>query len=68
MFIEEFGKHTGLEAAVVSGEDNMDIQLSAIHGNPDLIVATPGRFSYLCVEMNLNLKTVCFVVFDEAYR
>ena len=67
-FIKELGKYTGLKAAVVLGGDNMDNQFSAIHGNPDIIVATPGRFLHLCVEMNLNLKSIFFVVFDEADR
>lgn len=46
----------------------MDNQFSAIHGNPDIIVATPGRFMHICVEMELKLHTMEFVVFDEADR
>lgn len=43
-FIKDLGKFTGFKAAVVLGGDSMDDQFSAIHGNPDIIVATPGRF------------------------
>lgn len=67
-FIKELGKFTGLKAAVVLGGDNMEDQFDAIHGNPDIIVATPGRFLHLCVEMDLQLKNVEYVVFDEADR
>lgn len=67
-FIKELGRFTGLQAAVVLGGDNMDNQFSTIHGNPDIIVATPGRFLHICVEMNLQLKNVEYVVFDEADR
>lgn len=32
------------------------------------IVATPGRFLHLLVEMNLDLRSVQLAVFDEADR
>ncbi|XP_043274262.1 ATP-dependent RNA helicase DDX54 [Venturia canescens] len=67
-FIKEIGKYTGLKAAVILGGDNMDNQFGAVHGNPDIIVATPGRFLHICVEMDLHLNSVEIVVFDEADR
>ncbi|XP_012231661.1 ATP-dependent RNA helicase DDX54 [Linepithema humile] len=67
-FTKELGKFTGLQPAVVLGGDSMDNQFGAIHGNPDIIVATPGRFLHICVEMDLQLKNVEYVVFDEADR
>ncbi|XP_077267189.1 ATP-dependent RNA helicase DDX54 isoform X2 [Temnothorax americanus] len=67
-FIKELGKFTGLKAAVILGGDSMDNQFGTIHGNPDIIVATPGRFLHICVEMDLQLKNVEYVVFDEADR
>lgn len=67
-FIKEIGKFTGLKAAVILGGDSMDNQFSIIHGNPDIIVATPGRFLHICVEMDLRLNTIEYVVFDEADR
>jgi ATP-dependent RNA helicase DDX54/DBP10 len=39
-----------------------------IASNPDIIIATPGRLLHLIVEMNLDIKTVEYVVFDEADR
>lgn len=67
-FIKEIGRFTGLKAAVILGGDSMDDQFSAIHGNPDIIVATPGRFLHVCVEMDLKLLSIEYVVFDEADR
>lgn len=67
-FVKEIGKFTGFKSAVVLGGDSMDDQFSAIHGNPDIIVATPGRFLHICVEMDLKLSSVEYVVFDEADR
>lgn len=67
-FIKELGRFTGLRSAVILGGDSMDNQFSAIHGNPDIIVATPGRFLHVCVEMELKLSSVEYVVFDEADR
>ncbi len=67
-FIRDLGRFTGLKAVVVLGGDSMENQFSAIHGNPDIIVATPGRFLHLCVEMDLKLDLVQYVVFDEADR
>ncbi|GLH10036.1 Eukaryotic initiation factor 4A-III [Gryllus bimaculatus] len=67
-FIKEIGKFTDLKPAVVLGGDAMDSQFAALHGNPDIIVATPGRLLHVCVEMELKLQYVQYVVFDEADR
>lgn len=34
--------------------------------NPDVVIATPGRFLHLKVEMGLDLSSIRYVVFDEA--
>lgn len=67
-FIKDLGKFTDLKSCLISGGDNMDSQFEAIHGHPDIIVATPGRFVHLCVEMELKLSAIELVVFDEADR
>lgn len=67
-FVKELGKFSGLRAAVIVGGDAMESQFSAVHSNPDVIVATPGRFLHLCVEMDLKLNKIEYVVFDEADR
>lgn len=45
---------------------SMDEQFSGVHSNPDIIIATPGRFLHLVVEMELSLSMMEYVVFDEA--
>ncbi|XP_053684864.1 ATP-dependent RNA helicase DDX54 [Sabethes cyaneus] len=67
-FIKQLGKFTNLKTILVLGGDSMDSQFAAIHTLPDIIVATPGRFLHLCVEMNLKLSSVEYCVFDEADR
>lgn len=67
-FTKELGKYTGLRAAVVLGGDKMDDQFAALHENPDVIIATPGRLMHVLVEMEMKLKSVEYVVFDEADR
>ncbi|XP_023299778.2 ATP-dependent RNA helicase DDX54 [Lucilia cuprina] len=67
-FIKELGKFVDLKTILVLGGDSMDSQFSAIHTCPDVIVATPGRFLHLCVEMDLKLSAIEYVVFDEADR
>lgn len=41
---------------------------SALANVPSSIIATPGRFLHLQVEMELDLKSVEYIVFDEADR
>jgi ATP-dependent RNA helicase DDX54/DBP10 len=67
-FIKELGRLVGLKSSVILGGDSMDDQFSAIHGNPDVIVATPGRFLHVCIEMELKLSSIEYVVLDEADR
>ncbi|EAT38852.1 AAEL009285-PA [Aedes aegypti] len=67
-FIKQLGKFTDLKTILVLGGDSMDSQFAAIHTLPDIIVATPGRFLHLCVEMDLKLSSVQYCVFDEADR
>lgn len=67
-FVKELGRFLGLKSAVILGGDSMDDQFSALHGNPDIIVATPGRFLHVCMEMELKLNNIEYVVFDEADR
>ncbi|XP_076162374.1 ATP-dependent RNA helicase DDX54 [Ptiloglossa arizonensis] len=67
-FIKELGRFTGLKASVILGGDSMENQFSVIHGSPDILVATPGRFLHICIEMDLQLNSLEYVVFDEADR
>jgi ATP-dependent RNA helicase DDX54/DBP10 len=67
-FTKQLGKYTDLKAAVILGGDKIEDQFNTIHENPDIIIATPGRFLHIILEMNLRLQTVEYVVFDEADR
>ncbi|CAG8485308.1 1389_t:CDS:10 [Dentiscutata heterogama] len=65
---KELTKYTDLRNCLLVGGDNLEDQFAMFANNPDIIVATPGRFLHLIVEMELELKTVEYVVFDEADR
>lgn len=54
--------------ALVVGGEGLDEQFAMMTGNPDVVIGTPGRLLHLVVEMNLDLKAVEYVVFDEADR
>lgn len=66
--LKEFSKGTGLRSLLLIGGDSMEDQFGALVSNPDIIIATPGRFMHLKVEMDLDLKTVEYIVYDEADR
>ncbi|KAI9620057.1 hypothetical protein KEM48_008332 [Puccinia striiformis f. sp. tritici PST-130] len=61
-------KVEGLRWGLIVGGDSLEDQFTMFSTNPDVIIATPGRLLHLVVEMNLDLKSVSFVVFDEADR
>ncbi len=67
-FIRELGKYTNLTTVAILGGDSMESQFAALHDKPDVVVATPGRFMHLCVEMEFKLDGVEYIVFDEADR
>ncbi|KAF8520354.1 P-loop containing nucleoside triphosphate hydrolase protein [Hysterangium stoloniferum] len=61
-------KGQSLRWGLVVGGEGLDEQFEMITSNPDVIIATPGRLLHLAVEMNLDLKSIQYVVFDEADR
>ncbi|CUM64251.1 uncharacterized protein PRCAT00001848001 [Priceomyces carsonii] len=66
--VKEFSRGTDLRSIVLIGGDSLEQQFSSMMSSPDIIVATPGRFLHLKVEMDLDLSTVEYIVFDEADR
>lgn len=66
--VKEFGRGTDLRTILLVGGDSLEEQFSAMTTNPDIIIATPGRFLHLKVEMGLELSSVKYCVFDEADR
>ncbi|KAF6006099.1 hypothetical protein HII13_005219 [Brettanomyces bruxellensis] len=66
--LREFSKGTGIRSLLLVGGDSLEDQFSAMMDNPDAVIATPGRLLHLQVEMRLSLKTVEYIVYDEADR
>lgn len=66
--VKELRRGTDLRCALVVGGDSLDEQFDSMTTNPDIIIATPGRFLHVKVEMKMDLQTVEYVVFDEADR
>lgn len=66
--VKELGKGTDLKTVLLVGGDSLEEQFGAMTTNPDIVIATPGRFLHLKVEMNLDLSSIQYVVFDEADR
>ena len=66
--VKEMGRGIDLKSVLLVGGDNLEEQFAAMAGNPDVVIATPGRFLHLKVEMGLDLSSIRYVVFDEADR
>lgn len=66
--VKEFGRGTDLKCVLLVGGDSLEEQFSFMSSNPDILIATPGRFLHLKVEMGLDLSSIRYVVFDEADR
>ncbi|OAA62315.1 dead box ATP-dependent rna helicase [Cordyceps fumosorosea ARSEF 2679] len=66
--VKELSKGTDLTAVLLVGGDSLEEQFGFMAANPDIVIATPGRFLHLKVEMNLDLSSIKYVVFDEADR
>ncbi|RXW24994.1 hypothetical protein EST38_g872 [Candolleomyces aberdarensis] len=64
----ESSKSQALRWGLIVGGEGLDEQFEMITNNPDIIIATPGRLLHLVVEMNLDLKSIQYIVFDEADR
>ncbi|SPN98576.1 probable ATP-dependent RNA helicase DBP10 [Cephalotrichum gorgonifer] len=66
--VKELGKGTDLKTVLLVGGDSLEEQFGLMTTNPDIIIATPGRFLHLKVEMSLDVSSIRYVVFDEADR
>ncbi|BEI90714.1 uncharacterized protein CcaverHIS019_0307840 [Cutaneotrichosporon cavernicola] len=55
-----------LKWSIIMGGESLDAQFEAMSANPDIVIATPGRLLHLAVEMDLDLRQVQVVVYDEA--
>jgi ATP-dependent RNA helicase DDX54/DBP10 len=66
--VKELGRGSDLRTILLVGGDSLEEQFQSMTTNPDIIIATPGRFLHLKVEMKLDLSSVKYIVFDEADR
>ncbi|KAL9625248.1 MAG: hypothetical protein Q9160_000650 [Pyrenula sp. 1 TL-2023] len=66
--VKELGRVTDLKTVLLVGGDSLEEQFRSMASNPDIVIATPGRFLHLKVEMGLELSSMRYVVFDEADR
>ncbi|KAF2145444.1 uncharacterized protein K452DRAFT_283793 [Aplosporella prunicola CBS 121167] len=66
--VKELGRGTDLRTVLLVGGDSLEQQFADMQTNPDIIIATPGRFLHLKVEMDLDLSSIRYIVFDEADR
>jgi ATP-dependent RNA helicase DDX54/DBP10 len=66
--VKEFSRGTDLKSVLLVGGDSLEEQFGYMSANPDIVIATPGRFLHLKVEMSLDLSSIQYVVFDEADR
>lgn len=70
-FFKKLAKYTGLRAAFIAGNESMDNQYDLlIKEKPDVIIAVPGRFLQLAINMDNEYKfdNIQYVVMDEADR
>ena len=67
-FAKDFSKGNNLRISLILGGDSMHEQFQSLHDNPDIVIATPGRFVHLLHEMNMKLSSVEILVCDEADR
>ncbi|MDA1008734.1 MAG: DEAD/DEAH box helicase [Planctomycetota bacterium] len=63
-----YGKRTSLRYAVVFGGVSQRPQAQALTAGVDVIIATPGRLLDLMQQKLVDLRSISFVVLDEADR
>jgi ATP-dependent RNA helicase DDX54/DBP10 len=66
--VKDFSRGTDLKCVLLVGGDSLEEQFGSMSANPDIVIATPGRFLHLKVEMSLDISSIKYVVFDEADR
>lgn len=67
-FAKDFTKGNNLRLSLIIGGDSLSEQFQCLHDNPDIVIATPGRFVHIMHEMNLKLSSVEILICDEADR
>lgn len=68
-FAKKISKYQSLRICSIIGGEAVTQQFNGLAMNPDIIIATPGRLSFLLKEIpTFNLHRVRHLVFDEADR
>lgn len=63
-----YGKYMKLRSAVIFGGVGQGLQVKALAGGVDVLVATPGRLLDLIQQKHLSLRSLDVFVLDEADR
>lgn len=58
----------GLTTTVLIGGEPIKRQFKQLHGNPDLLIATPGRLNDHLEQRTVKLNATSYLVLDEADR
>ncbi|NBW96370.1 MAG: DEAD/DEAH box helicase, partial [Planctomycetia bacterium] len=66
--VRAYGRHAGVTAAVVYGGVGQRAQADALERGVDVLVATPGRLLDLVGQRLADIRSVEFLVLDEADR
>lgn len=67
--VRKLGRNTDISATLVTGGLSSGLQVAAMRGRPDIVVATPGRLIDLLLNASgVGLDDVEMVVLDEADR
>ncbi|XP_074593042.1 ATP-dependent RNA helicase DDX54 [Brevipalpus obovatus] len=67
-FFQDLNREVGLKVVCLLGGDALGKHFTAMHTNPDVIIATPGRLLHVLVEMDAKLPEVKHLVMDECDR
>jgi len=66
--INGLGRRTGLKSVTIYGGVSMEQQIRNLHGNPDIVVACPGRLLDHLWKGTISLSKLEILVIDEADR
>lgn len=66
--INGLGSRTGLQSITIYGGVSMDQQIRSLHGNPEIVVACPGRLIDHLWKGTISLEGLEILVIDEADR
>ncbi len=64
----KIGTSIGIRTSVLIGGESFGRQIRALHRNPQIIIATPGRIIDHMEQKTISLKSISILVLDEADR